>query len=133
GEAYDSAVPRPFIGVRWWLGVAFAVVAATSTAIVVAQFSDRSENVFRDHGEKQTLADAQAAAHKGVTPATLHHVAGRLQGNVRLRLFAPTGVAPQTSSVLVREAIGAAAAGKNFSKGTSDGGLFVAGIPYHGG
>ena len=46
-----SAVPKPFIGVRWWLGVAFAVVAATSTAIVVSQFSDRSENAFRAHGE----------------------------------------------------------------------------------
>jgi len=40
-------VIRPSIGVRWWLGVAFAVVAATSTAIVVSQFSDNSENAFR--------------------------------------------------------------------------------------
>ena len=27
---------RRFIGVRWWLGAAFALVAAVSTAIVVA-------------------------------------------------------------------------------------------------
>ena len=84
-------MPKPFIGVRWWLGVAFAVVAATSTAIVVAQFSDRSENAFRNHGEKQTLADAQTAAQRAVTPATLDHVASKLQGNVSLRLFGPPG------------------------------------------
>jgi two-component system phosphate regulon sensor histidine kinase PhoR len=124
-------VPKPFIGVRWWLGVAFAVVAATSTAIVVAQFSDRSENVFRNHGERQTLADAQAAAKRNVTAATLDRVAGRLQGNVRLRLFATSG-APSTASTLERDAVSAAAGGSNFVRGTSDGGTFVAAIPYHG-
>ena len=30
---------RRFIGVRWWLGSAFALVAAVSTALVVSQFS----------------------------------------------------------------------------------------------
>ena len=54
---------RPSIGVRWWLGIAFAVVAATSTAIVVSQFSDRSENAFRSHGAKLTLQAAQLGAH----------------------------------------------------------------------
>src|SRR5262249_22068328 len=69
GEAYDCIVPKPFIGVRWWLGVAFAVVAATSTAIVVAQFSDRSEAAFRRHGEELTLKDVEQAAKK--SPAGL--------------------------------------------------------------
>jgi len=124
-------VPKPFIGVRWWLGVAFAVVAATSTAIVVAQFSDRSENAFRSHGEKQTLADAQSAAQKNVTAATLDHVASKLQGNVHLRLFG-TGGAPAAASSLEREAVAAALAGGNFVKGDSDGKTFVAAIPYHG-
>ena len=49
---------RRFIGVRWWLGAAFAVVAAVSTAIVVSQFSTRSENAFR--GKAQDLAAASA-------------------------------------------------------------------------
>ena len=75
-------MPKPFIGVRWWLGVAFAVVAATSTAIVVAQFSDRSENAFRRHAESLALADAKAAAQKDVTAASLDRVASKLQGNV---------------------------------------------------
>jgi signal transduction histidine kinase/HAMP domain-containing protein len=124
-------VPKPFIGVRWWLGVAFAVVAATSTAIVVAQFSDRSENAFRNHGESLALHDAQAAARKNVTPATLDRVASELQGNVSLKLFAPTG-SPAGASALVREAVSDASAGENVVKGTPDGGTFVAAIPYHG-
>jgi signal transduction histidine kinase/HAMP domain-containing protein len=124
-------VPKPFIGVRWWLGVAFAVVAATSTAIVVAQFSDRSENAFRSHGEDLALHDAQAAARKDVTPATLGRVASKLQGNVRLELFGTAG-APAGASALERDAVSAALAGDNFVKGNSDGGTFVAAIPYHG-
>jgi signal transduction histidine kinase len=124
-------VPKPFIGVRWWLGVAFAVVAATSTAIVVAQFSDRSENAFRNHAENLALNDAQAAAQQGVTPRTLPAVERKLQGNVRLRLFATAG-APSGTSALVRDAVSAASAGGNFVDGTSDGGMFVAAIPYHG-
>ena len=124
-------MPKPFIGVRWWLGVAFAVVAATSTAIVVAQFSDRSESAFRRHGESLALHDAQAAARKNVTPATLDRVTSELQGNVSLKLFAPTG-SPAGASALVREAVSDASAGENVVKGTPDGGTFVAAIPYHG-
>ncbi|MFL5960522.1 MAG: ATP-binding protein [Gaiellaceae bacterium] len=124
-------MPRHFIGVRWWLGVAFAVVAATSTAIVVAQFSDRSENAFRRHGESLALEDARTAARKNVTPATLGRVASKLQGTVRLRLFR-TGGASSAASDLEREAVRAARTGDNFVKGTSEGGTFVAAIPYHG-
>ena len=123
-------MPKPFIGVRWWLGVAFAVVAATSTAIVVSQFSDRSEGKFRSHGESLALQDAQAAARQNVTPATLDRVASKQQG-LRLHLYGPPG-APSRASALEREAVRAALAGGNFVKGTTDGGTFVAAIPYHG-
>src|ERR1700716_3477950 len=53
---------RRFIGVRWWLGAAFAVVAAVSTAIVVSQFSSRSENAFRVHAEQLTVQGGTLAA-----------------------------------------------------------------------
>jgi signal transduction histidine kinase len=123
-------VPKPSIGVRWWLGVAFLVVAATSTAIVVAQFSDRSENKFRSYGESIALHQAQAAARQNVTPATLERVASKQQG-LKLQLFGPTG-APPHASTLEREAVVGALSGGNFVKGTTDGGLFVAAIPYQG-
>jgi signal transduction histidine kinase/HAMP domain-containing protein len=124
-------VPRPFVGVRWWLGVAFAVVAATSTAIVVAQFSDNSENAFRRNAEKQTLADVDGAAAKNPTSATLDRVAGKLSGTVHLRLVGPAE-AGSAASDLERQAANSALAGSDFSRGTSDGGTFVAAIPYHG-
>jgi signal transduction histidine kinase len=124
-------VPKPFIGVRWWLGVAFAVVAATSTAIVVSQFSDRSESAFRSHGEALALHDVRAAAAAHVTPGTLDRVARKLPIGVRLRLFRAAG-AGSAASVLERDAVTAALSGEDFSRGTSDGGVFVAAVPYHG-
>jgi signal transduction histidine kinase len=122
-------VPKPFIGVRWWLGVAFAVVAATSTAIVVAQFSDRSESKFRSHGEALALHDAQAAAAEHVTPATLGRVARKLQIGLHLRLFDAAG-AGSAPSALERDAVRSALTGEPFSSGTSDGGVFIAAVPY---
>src|SRR5258708_17724372 len=50
------------IGVRWWLGPAFAVVAAVSTAIVVSPFSSRSENAFRVHASQLAVQSATLAA-----------------------------------------------------------------------
>ncbi len=110
---------RPFIGVRWWLGIAFAVVAATSTAIVVSQFSNRSEDAFRSHGEQLALKDAHLAAH--TAPAKL---------GPDVHVFHAPG---QAKSQLEREAVLAALGGRQFSEGTADGGVYVAGIPYRGG
>jgi signal transduction histidine kinase/HAMP domain-containing protein len=124
-------VPKPSIGVRWWLGVAFAVVAATSTAIVVSQFSDRSESAFRRHAESVALKDVQTAAQQGVTATTLDQVASKLQGNVHLTLVG-TAEAPATASALERDAVETVRTGDNFAKGTPDGGTYVAAIPYHG-
>jgi signal transduction histidine kinase/HAMP domain-containing protein len=62
---------RPFIGVRWWLGAAFAVVAATSTAIVVSQFSTRSEQEFR--GRAQQLAAGSAVVAAGQIRRAVAH------------------------------------------------------------
>jgi signal transduction histidine kinase len=120
-------VPKPFIGVRWWLGVAFAVVAATSTAIVVSQFSNNSENAFRRNGENQALRAATAAGR--VTPASFGRIENRL--NVKLQVL---GDATGTSapSGVERDAVSAALAGNNFVHATSDGGTYVAAIPYHG-
>ncbi|HLX31441.1 MAG TPA: ATP-binding protein [Gaiellaceae bacterium] len=117
---------RPFIGVRWWLGIAFAVVAATSTAIVVSQFSNRSENAFRRHGANLTLKDARLAA------ATPRAQLGAFEArhNVKIRIFHSTAGA---QSQLVRLAVASALGGTTFTQGTKDGATFVAGIPYRGG
>jgi len=107
--------------------VAFAVVAATSTAIVVSQFSDNSENAFRRNAEKLALQDARKAAATA-TPASLNRVANKL--NVRLRLFAAAEAKSPPS--LERDAVTAALAGDEFARGTANGGTFVAAVPYRG-
>jgi signal transduction histidine kinase len=116
-------VIRPSIGVRWWLGIAFAVVAATSTAIVVSQFSDRSENAFRSHGESVTLKDARLGAR--VPRGKLERLAE--EQNVKFRIL---GTPSAARSPLEREAVAAAVDGKDFVKGDKDGGVFVAAVPY---
>jgi len=119
-------VIRPSIGVRWWLGIAFAVVAATSTAIVVSQFSDRSEAAFRRHGEQITLQYAQLGAR---TPRAKLEVLGERK-NVTFRTFrSATG----TVSQLEHDAVAAALDGRSFATGDRDGGTYVAAVPYHGG
>ena len=125
-----SAVPKPFIGVRWWLGVAFAVVAATSTAIVVSQFSDRSENAFRLTARSSRCRRA-TGRRQNVTPATLERFAGKQQG-LRLELFAPTRCAGDGLGARARGREAALAAAATSSRGRADGGIFVAAIPYHG-
>jgi signal transduction histidine kinase/HAMP domain-containing protein len=104
-------VIRPSIGVRWWLGVAFAVVAATSTAIVVSQFSNRSENVFRSQAKERVLLEARSAA-KRATPSNLARL-GKQLNNVRLRI----DPAPASGEQV---------------RGSADGKTFVASVPYQG-
>jgi signal transduction histidine kinase/HAMP domain-containing protein len=101
---------RRFIGVRWWLGAAFAVVAATSTAIVVSQFSTRSENAFKSHAEQLALTDARLAARRA-TPTNLDRLAKQM--NVSLGIVA----APSTGDKVTS---------------SGDGRTFVASVPYHG-
>jgi signal transduction histidine kinase/HAMP domain-containing protein len=118
---------RPSVGVRWWLGAAFAVVAATSTAIVVSQFSDSSEHAFRHNAENVALNAVRHA--ENARPASLARVGN--QQNVELRLYqAP---APHAALKIVRNAVGAALAGRETVRGVSDGGTYVAAVPYRGG
>ena len=115
---------------RWWLGAAFAVVAATSTAIVVSQFSDSSENAFRHNAEDVALTDVKSV-HGNVTHADLARLSRQLNGDVRLQLF--EAKQPEPSPGLERDAVDAAFAGHEFTAGDSEGSTYVAAIPFHGG
>ncbi len=115
---------RRFIGVRWWLGAAFAVVAATSTAIVVSQFSTRSENAFRGNAQALALSDARLAA-KNPTPARLRRLAKQL--NVQLHVYRTIPAAG-----LARNAVATALGGRESVGGTTNGKTFVAAVPLPG-
>src|SRR4051794_30398048 len=118
---------RRFIGVRWWLGAAFAVVAATSTAIVVSQYSSRSESALRATGEDQAIAAAfDAAAQLNHEPlATVE----RQQG-VRLAVYDASGrfVRGERSSLDAP-----ALAEERYHGSTASGRVFVVGVPFRGG
>jgi signal transduction histidine kinase/HAMP domain-containing protein len=126
---------RRFIGVRWWLGAAFAVVAATSTAIVVSQFSTRSENAFRGHAKELALGEAALAA-RTVTPANIRRVA--TAQNLELHLYSASGrlVASSGDTVTARPqeraALQTALAFGRYVDGTSNGKVFVVGLPLRG-
>jgi signal transduction histidine kinase/HAMP domain-containing protein len=123
---------RRFIGIRWWLGAAFALVAAVSTAIVVAQFSSRSQNALRAHATRQAAASAALAAKQSPLGK-----AARLQ-DLELRLYGRNGAliasaSPVRGAVrdapLEQDAKLAALAGRHFSGSTSDGRVYVIGLP----
>jgi signal transduction histidine kinase len=130
---------RRFMGVRWWLGVAFALVAAVSTSIVVSQFSTQSENAFRSHAAQLASASAAIAA-KDATPAGLPEIASQQDLELRLygangrliRAAAPNGT-PVRAPALEADALRAALAGGRYSNGTDDGKVFVVGLPLNGG
>src|SRR5436305_8797913 len=134
---------RRFIGVRWWLGAAFALVAAVSTAIVVAQFSSRSENAFRVHAEDLAVVSAFNAAKQldaqPLSQAVVTAVAERQ--DLELRVFGRGGRfqfagAPSSGSVrdtpLEIAAKRVALRGDRFHDSTPDGKVFVVGIPLKG-
>jgi signal transduction histidine kinase/HAMP domain-containing protein len=134
---------RPFIGVRWWLGAAFAVVAATSTAIVVSQFSSRSENEFRGRAEQLAAGNAVLAATqlktaiaKGALRTSIADIARRQ--SLDLLLYDRTGALvaraaarrrptplPREAGAALREAL----AGQRPVTSTADGQVVVVGLP----
>jgi signal transduction histidine kinase/HAMP domain-containing protein len=137
---------RRFIGVRWWLGAAFAVVAATSTAIVVSQFSSRSENAFRGHAEQLAAGSATLAASEvnsadrgGQLQARLPEVAQHFDldlfvydGSGRLLAKAPARRSFAQAPAERTDALGAALAGRRRVLSTSNGGIVAIGLPLTG-
>jgi signal transduction histidine kinase len=134
---------RRFIGVRWWLGAAFALVAAVSTAIVVSQFSSRSENAFRVHAEQlavqsATLAatDVASADRAGTLKRRLSTIAQHFDldlyvygagGQVLAKAPARTKFAPAPAELA--GALRAANTDKSRALMTRDGGIVVVGEP----
>ncbi|MDX6484898.1 MAG: hypothetical protein QOF43_51, partial [Gaiellaceae bacterium] len=131
-----------FIGVRWWLGAAFALVAAVSTAVVVAQFSSRSESAFRSHAGELAAGSAVLAAGEIPGPRLAQRLPGIAQHfdldlyvygpDGRLRAKAPARTSFAQASALVAEAQQAAGSGRRQVLSTGNGGIVVVGLPLGG-
>jgi signal transduction histidine kinase len=131
---------RRFIGIRWWLGAAFALVAAVSTAAVVAQFSSRSEEAFLRHAKLLAAGSAVFAAQQVSAEHSLATVAR--EQNLDLRLYSPTGKlldsaapadGPVRSQTLERAAVERVLAGARYESSTPNGKVFVIGLPFRRG
>jgi two-component system phosphate regulon sensor histidine kinase PhoR len=138
-------VSRPFIGVRWWLGAAFAVVAATSTAIVVSQFSSRSEQEFRSKAQTLAAGDALIAAADVARAMQTGRLARSLPGiaraqNLELFVYSPAGrllgsATPRGKVAALpswaERARLAILAGQRTVTTTPSGGSVIVGLPLH--
>ncbi len=134
---------RRFIGVRWWLGAAFALVAAVSTAIVVSQFTSRSENAFRSHAEQLAGSSAALAGTEVTRAETRGVLAKQLPAiaqhfDLDLVVYGPDGrllaKAPARTAFAhapAEEAAARRAAGLGHRPllSTHDGGIVVIGMP----
>ncbi|HEY3544290.1 MAG TPA: ATP-binding protein [Gaiellaceae bacterium] len=123
---------RRFLGVRWWLGAAFAVVAALSTAIVVSQYSSRSESQLRANGEDKAVAtafDAAAQLAAGAVKEARVAALARREG-VQLAVYDARGrlLAGRRSSLDAP-----ALRTQRYRGSTESGRIFVVGTPLHGG
>src|SRR4051795_5377985 len=127
---------RRFIGVRWWLGAAFAVVAATSTAIVVAQFSSRSATALRKNAVSLGAGSAYLAA---ATPDIERHLpAISERRDLDLYLYRSDGTLVRKAAARAHFApagaerarvLRAALQGRREALSTSSGGIVVVGVP----
>jgi signal transduction histidine kinase/HAMP domain-containing protein len=135
---------RRFLGVRWWLSAAFALVAAVSTAIVVSQFSTQSQNAFRTRAEVLALASAKVAARdiqiavRTERPTRFLPRIARQQ-DLELHVYDVRGVrvaaaSPHTPSADARkqerDAMRAALRGNRYVGSTPSGRVFVVGLPF---
>ena len=135
-------MPRS-LSLRWWLPLAFGLIAAV-TAVAVAQvFSGRAEDAFRDQAEEIAVGNGLAAAsavnralRRGDLPQTLEVVTNRRQ--VALFVFDATGrlvSAPRSrrtdlASVPFREvAVDQALDGRSFVRSFSEGRAAVVSRP----
>ncbi len=135
---------RPWsLSMRWWLGLAFAVVAAITAVLVAEGLTDRSEAAFRKDAEKRAVANSSAAERalrtaivRGNLEETLESVSERR----RLALFLfdsrgrPVTPARDAQTELdsipgAQAAVRAALDGRRYVESYDQGGVTVVALP----
>lgn len=127
---------------RWWLALAFALIAALTAIAVAAVFTQRAENAFRDRAEELTTGRAVAAANdmRSLQKSTLDSGLQDVARRRRLALFAFDLYGEQLTSERSRgvafdsvdlhdQALFDARSGDRFVGSTEDGRTIVVGLP----
>jgi signal transduction histidine kinase len=139
---------RPgYVGMRWWLGLAFAGVAALTAVAVVALLSARSEQAFRRYGKEFAFGNSVAAAEALKGDTTRKEVARhamRIADGQRLAIFvfdsSGRPLSNQRSFGIAwtdvsngNDALETALSGFRYIKGRRDGSSYTIGLPIHRG
>jgi two-component system, OmpR family, sensor histidine kinase ResE len=127
---------------RWWLALAFALIAALTAIAVATVFTQQAENAFRDRAEELTTGRAVAAANdmRNLQESTLDSGLQEVARRRRLALFAFDAFGMQLSSDRSRgvafgsvglhdQALVEARFGDRFVGSTEDGRTIVVGLP----
>ncbi len=88
--ASESDRSRQWLGMRWWLGIAFASIAALTAIAVVRVLSSQSEDAFRASAVEFAVGNSVAAADtlgRAETPRQQRVQAERIARNRGLSLF----------------------------------------------
>jgi two-component system phosphate regulon sensor histidine kinase PhoR len=132
---------------RWWLGLAFAAVAALTAVAVVSVLNSRSEHAFRRYAEEFAVGNSVAASEtlkRDTKIVSIQADAASIARHRHLALwvFAADGspLTPRTSNGLSWskvphgiEAKRAALGSNRYIHGRKDGSALVIGLPIHKG
>jgi len=135
------------VGMRWWLGLAFAAVAALTAVAAVALLNVRSEQAFRRYGKEFAVGNSVSAAEALKTDASRgaaarHAAAIAERQHLALFVFDARGrpVSRSQSFGLSwgevphgKAALQTALSGLRYIEGRSDGSAYTVGLPIHGG
>lgn len=128
---------------RWWLALAFALIASLTAVAVAKVFTERSEDAFRGRAEELTTGSGVAAASVIVRVENRRRLDGIVEEEAqrrRLALFVFTGdgtllTRAQSRGVefgsidLHEQALGDALRDRRFVGSTDDGRTIVVGLP----
>jgi signal transduction histidine kinase len=140
-------VKIPRIGMRWWLGLAFAVVAALTAVAVVALLSEKSEQAFQRYGNEFALGSSVSAAEALQADSTQaavarHALALAERQHLAIFVFDRNGnpLSSQWSFGLAwesvpngPEALRTALSSFRYIHGRRDGSAYTVGLPIHRG
>ncbi|MDQ3067902.1 MAG: ATP-binding protein [Actinomycetota bacterium] len=131
------------LSMRWWLGFAFAAVAATTAIAVAVGMSRQSENAFRVEAESRAIdhtVAANAALRLAITRGNLDEAVEAVSTRRRLALFvldkdgepitAPRAAQTELASIPgVDRAIAAALDGRRYVRSYDRGAVTVVALP----
>jgi signal transduction histidine kinase len=138
-------MPRRSISMRWWLGLAFAAIAALTALSVAQVFSSRAESALRERGEElaigQTVSAAAAAgqaARRGTLGDAVTVIAERRRFSLWVFAHDGTLVTPPVSRQIQFEAVPGsevalrtALAGGRYTSSLHEGKDFVVALRLH--